>query len=244
MPVFMPGLSIQGVLVAGVSPRLPFDDNYRTFFELVAARIAALLQSEVHQLELTEAYDELEKKVVERTAALEAEVSERKRAEMGLRELTGRLLVTQDEERRHMARELHDHAGQTLGLLAMNLSALRKAATDLDSRIAQLADESRELTEALSREIRTFSYLLHPPLLDETGLRSALQWYADGFGERSKIKVDLKLPNDLGRLPREIEMLIFRVVQESPDEYSSPFGKRVSLDRTRFLGKLGRSRNQ
>lgn len=173
------------------------------------------MQSEVHQLELAEAYDELEKKVVERTAALEAEVSERKRAEMVLRELTGRLLVTQDEERRHMARELHDHAGQTLALLSMNLSALRKAAADQDSDFAQLAAESQQLTEALSREIRTFSYLLHPPLLDEVGLRSALQWYADGFAERSKIKVDLKVPKDLGRLPRDLELVIFRVVQES-----------------------------
>ena len=215
VPVFMPGLSIQAVLVAGISPRLPFDDNYRTFFELVAARIAALMQSEVHQLELAEAYDELEKMVVERTTALEAEVSERKRAEMGLRELTGRLLVTQDEERRHMARELHDHAGQTLALLSMNLSALRKAAGDQDGDVARLAAESQQLTEALSREIRTFSYLLHPPLLDEVGLRSALQWYVDGFAERSKIKVDLKVPKDLGRLPRDLELVIFRVVQES-----------------------------
>jgi two-component system NarL family sensor kinase len=194
---------------------LPFDDNYRTFFELIAARIAALMQSEVHQLELAEAYDELEKEVVERTAALEAEVSERKRAEMGLRELTGRLLVTQDEERRHMARELHDHAGQTLALLSMNLSGLRKAAGDQDSDVARLAAESQQLTEALSREIRTFSYLLHPPLLDEVGLRSALQWYVDGFAERSKIKVDLKVSQDLGRLPRDLELVIFRVVQES-----------------------------
>lgn len=215
LPVPIPGLSIQGALVLGVSPRLPFDDNYQTFFELLAARIGALLQSEVHRLELAWAYDQLEKKVTERTAALEAEVSERKRAEMGLRELTGRLLVTQDEERRHMARELHDHAGQTLGLLAMNLSALCKAAPDQESRIAQLAAESRQLSEALSREIRTFSYLLHPPLLDEAGLRSALQWYIDGFAERSKIKVDLEVSKDMGRLPRDLEMVIFRVVQES-----------------------------
>jgi signal transduction histidine kinase len=183
----------------------------------VAAFVTDLTPLKDAKEALRKAYEELEKKVVERTAALEAEVSERKRAEMGLRELTGRLLVTQDEERRHMARELHDDAGQTLAILSMNLSALRKAVENKnrDGRIAQLAAESHQLSEALSREIRTFSYLLHPPLLDEVGLRSALPWYVEGFAERSKIKVDLKLSKDLGRLPKDLELVIFRVVQEA-----------------------------
>jgi two-component system NarL family sensor kinase len=181
----------------------------------VAAFITDLTPLKDAKEALRKAYEELEKKVVERTAALEAEVSERKRAEMGLRELTGRLLVTQDEERRHMSRELHDHAGQTLAVLAMNLSALRKAAQGKDARICELAGESHQLSDALSREIRTFSYLLHPPLLDEVGLRSALPWYVEGFAERSKIEVDLKLSEDLRRLPKDLELVIFRVVQES-----------------------------
>jgi two-component system NarL family sensor kinase len=145
---------------------------------------------------------------------LEAEIAERKRAEQSLRELTGQLLVMQDEERRHMARELHDHAGQTLVALGMNFSALRDLVRDDDPKITSLMSQSQELTDSLLKEIRTLSYLLHPPLLDEAGLRSALQWYVEGFSKRSRIEVDLELPADLGRLPRPLELVIFRVVQE------------------------------
>jgi signal transduction histidine kinase len=128
-------------------------------------------------------------------------------------ELTGRLLRAQDDERRRMARELHDNAGQTLAALSMNLSAMQRH-NHLDARINTLAAESRELADDLSREIRTMSYLLHPPLLDEAGRASALQWYVDGFSQRSQIAVELDLPQDLGRLPRELELVVFRVVQE------------------------------
>ena len=163
---------------------------------------------------LRTANEHLEKKVAERTAALEAEISERKRAEESLQELTGRLLRTQDEERRHMARELHDHAGQILSVLGMNLSALQNNVGQQNPRASRLAAESFQLAEDLSREIRTLSYLLHPPLLDESGLTSALQWYVDGFSQRSNIKVELDLAHELGRLPKELELVIFRVVQE------------------------------
>jgi len=181
----------------------------------IAAFVTDLSPLKKAEEALRRANDELEKKVMERTAALEAEIADRKRAETGLRELTGRLLVAQDEERRHMARELHDHAGQTLALLGMNLSALEKTIKNEGSKVKKLAKDSRQLSDDLSREIRTLSYLLHPPLLDEVGLRSALQWYVDGFSERSKIKVDLELPPELARLPKELELVIFRVVQES-----------------------------
>jgi len=163
---------------------------------------------------LRQANEELEKKVVERTAKLEAEILDRKRAENNLRELTGRLLRTQDEERRHMARELHDHAGQTLAALSLNLAALQEAAANRSPEVITLATESQQLSDDLSKEIRTLSYLLHPPLLDEAGLASALRWYVNGFSERSKIKVDLVVPETMERLPRELELVIFRVVQE------------------------------
>jgi PAS domain S-box-containing protein len=342
LPVRMPGAAMQAVLVFGISPRLPFDYRYRTFFELVGTRIIGLLQNATHALELTQsakrfkdlsqadpfgmmigglsgelnyvnpaflkmlgyteaevssgkvrwdcltppeyaeadakaleqlrvsgrcdvyekvylakdgrripillgasvigyasddleiaafitdltplkaaqqalraANEELEMKVTERTAELKAEVADRQRAEKSLRELTGRLLRTQDEERRHMARELHDHAGQTLAALAMNLSGLQRAAKGNDPKILRLAAESQQLSEDLSTEIRTLSYLLHPPLLDEAGLTSAVRWYVDGFSQRSKIKVDVEIPEELERLPRELELVIFRVVQES-----------------------------
>ncbi|MDP9158910.1 MAG: sensor histidine kinase, partial [Acidobacteriota bacterium] len=181
----------------------------------VAAFVTDLTRLKVAEAALRKANDELEKKVTERTASLKAEILDRKHAEISLRELTGRLLTTQDEERRHMARELHDHAGQTLTALGINLATLQNIARDGNQQIVNLAAQSQQLSDALSKEIRTLSYLLHPPLLDEVGLGSALSWYVDGFSERSQIKVDLEVPGDLGRLPRELELVIFRVVQES-----------------------------
>ncbi len=341
LPLKLAGAT-QAVLVFGVSPRLPFDQNYQTFFRLVGARIAGLLQSELHRIEVAEAAErfsrlaeanpfgtvigdlsgrlkyvnpsflktlgyteadvaagkvrwdsltppefaeadaravqqlresgrcdvyekvyvardgrrmpiligaasinfagadpeiaafvtdltplkaaqealrnaneELEKKVAERTAALEGEIVDRKRAETSLRELTGRLLRTQDEERRHMARELHDHAGQTLVALGLNLSAMLNRVKGQDENILNLVTQSQSLSDDLSKEIRTLSYLLHPPLLDEVGLVSALRWFVEGFSKRSGIEVELQLPDDSPRLPKLLELVIFRVVQES-----------------------------
>jgi PAS domain S-box-containing protein len=181
----------------------------------VAAFMTDLTPLRAAEEALRRANDELEKKVADRTKALETEIADRKRAEDNLRELTGRLLRTQDEERRYMARELHDHAGQTLVALILNLASIQESAANQLPEFNKLAAESQKLSEDLSREIRTLSYLLHPPLLDEAGLGSALRWYVDGFSERSKIKVDLDLPDDLGRLPNDLELVVFRVVQES-----------------------------
>jgi len=181
----------------------------------VAAFITELTPLKKAEEALRAANDELEKKVLERTAALEAEIVERKRVEISLRELSGRLLRMQDEERRHMARELHDHAGQTLVALSMNLHAIEMACDPEDGPVRKLASEAKQLSDDLSTEIRTLSYLLHPPLLDEIGLESAIRWFVEGFSERSHIKVDLNLPEDSARLPRDLELVIFRVVQES-----------------------------
>jgi PAS domain S-box-containing protein len=142
------------------------------------------------------------------------DVTERKRAEESLRDLSARLLQIQDEERRRFARELHDSAGQLLAALSMNLTSLEMETNKTSPRAAHLARESLDLVGELSREVRTISYLLHPPLLDELGLSSALRGYVEGFAERSKIKVDLEIPGDFGRLPRELETAIFRVIQE------------------------------
>ena len=181
----------------------------------IAAFVTDLTPLKQAEEALRKANDELEAKVAERTATLEAEIAERKNMEASLRELSGRLLSMRDEERRHMARELHDNAGQTLVALSMNVSAIKTASADADPRIHSLASEAKEFSDALAREIRTMSYLLHPPLLDEVGLESAIRWYVDGFSERSNIKVDLDLPKGADRLPREIELVLFRVVQES-----------------------------
>jgi PAS domain S-box-containing protein len=315
LPLKLAG-AMQAVLVFGVSPRLPFDHNYQTFFRLVGARIAGLLQSELHRIEVAEAAErfsrlaeanpfgtvigdlsgrlkyvnpsflrtlgyteadvaagkvrwdsltppefaeadaravqqlresgrcdvyekvyiardgqrmpiligaasinfagadseiaafvtdltplkaaqealrnaneELEKKVAERTAALEGEIVDRKRAETSLRELTGRLLRTQDEERRHMARELHDHAGQTLVALGLNLSAILNRVQGQDESLLNLVTQSQSLSDDLSKEIRTLSYLLHPPLLDEVGLVSALRCLSRDFPNEAELKL-------------------------------------------------------
>jgi PAS domain S-box-containing protein len=142
------------------------------------------------------------------------DITERKRAEESVRELSGRLLQLQDEERRHFARELHDSAGQMLAALSMNLAPLQTEASKISPDAANLVKESLDLVGELSQEVRTISHLLHPPLLDELGLSSALRVYVEGFAERSKIRVDLEIPADFGRLSRELETTVFRIVQE------------------------------
>ncbi|MFB3923278.1 MAG: PAS domain S-box protein [Terriglobia bacterium] len=142
------------------------------------------------------------------------EVTERKRAEEELRQLSARLLRTQDEERRRIARELHDSTGQSLAALAMNLAALQEWGGALAPVAQATLAESLDLVNRSSREIRDFSYLLHPPVLDEFGLASALRWYVKGFAERSGIEVDLEISPGLRRLPRETETALFRIVQE------------------------------
>jgi signal transduction histidine kinase len=152
------------------------------------------------------AQGQLEEKVQQRTVALDA-------ANHNLSELSSRLLRLQDEERRRIARELHDSVGQTLAALSMNLSAVGSEIERL-SKTAGLVADSATLVNDMSTDIRTISYLLHPPLLDEAGLSSALTWYVKGFSERSKIEVDLDIPEDFGRLPRDLETAVFRIVQE------------------------------
>lgn len=155
---------------------------------------------------LRDARKELDELVKDRTIEL-ADAND------SLRQLTGQLLQLQDEERRRFARELHDSVGQTLAALSMNLSRVRG---DLDRMIktANVLTDSEALVQEMSKEIRTISHLLHPPLLDEAGLLPALRWYAEGFAQRSKIKVDLDISDDFGRLPRELETAVFRIVQE------------------------------
>ena len=143
------------------------------------------------------------------------DISDHKRAEDSVRELSGHLLQVQDEERRHFARELHDSAGQMLAALSMNFTLIENEASTMSSEAIVRLKESKGLIDELSQEVRTISHLLHPPLLDELGLSSALRGYIDGFVERSKIRVDLEIPTDFGRLSKEAETTIFRVVQES-----------------------------
>jgi PAS domain S-box-containing protein len=129
-------------------------------------------------------------------------------------EFASRLQNMQDEERKRIARELHDSVGQFLAAISMNISIVQAQSHRLDAEGARAVSDNAHLVERVSREIRTISHLLHPPLLDIAGLSSALHWYVDGFSERSRIKVDLQIPGDLKRLPEEMEIAIFRIVQE------------------------------
>jgi signal transduction histidine kinase len=164
-------------------------------------------KTQLAEEQLRKAHEELERKVAERTADLNT-------ANENLGELTGRLQQMRDEERRQIARELHDSVGQLLAAVSMNIAAIQPQADELDSTSARALAESAMIVEQISREIRTISHLLHPPLLDAAGLASALRWYVDGFSERSKIKIDVDIPEKFGRLSDEMEIAVFRMVQE------------------------------
>jgi two-component system, NarL family, sensor kinase len=169
---------------------------------------------------LRKAHAELERQVQERTSELERtlsafreEVSVHRKTEEKLRELSLTILRIQDEERRHVARDLHDTVGQTLTALKITLSMLEHAATRSPQTTDFLAELNGLADQAL-QEIRTTSYLLHPPLLDDSGFAAAAAWYVDGFNKRSPIQVRLQLPDGI-RLPGSVEIVLFRVLQES-----------------------------
>jgi PAS domain S-box-containing protein len=132
-----------------------------------------------------------------------------------LQQLAGTLVQLQDEERRRIGRDLHDSTGQILTALGMQLARLQRLAETEESPTRSLIADCAALAQRCSSDIRTASYLLHPPLLDEIGLLSALRWLADGLTRRSDINVVLLLPETLPRLPRELELALFRVVQEA-----------------------------
>ncbi len=147
-------------------------------------------------------------------AKVTRDITERKRTERVVRELSGRLLKIQDEERRRLARELHDSTGQLLSALSLNLTVIKQSDDERGGETASIITECLALTDEAAQEIRTLSYLLHPPLLDQAGLTHALRWYVDGFMHRTSIKVDLKMTSDIERLPEEYELTLFRIVQE------------------------------
>jgi two-component system, NarL family, sensor histidine kinase FusK len=167
-----------------------------------------------HEETLQKAKIELEERVLDRTRELEDRIARQERAEQSVLGLSAHLLQTQDRERRRIARELHDSTGQSLAALTMNLSVLSKKAARVSPELSSALDENTQIVQSVSDELRTTSYLLHPPLLDEMGLQAGLRWYIKGFEERSNIKIALDLPKNLERLQPELELMIFRVVQE------------------------------
>jgi signal transduction histidine kinase len=180
----------------------------------------ALLAS---QEALRRSHDELEKKVEERTHELIA-------AQHALRDLSTRLLSLRDEERRRLARELHDSTGQTLAAIQLNLAMAQNTVTYSESTRADKLEEAINLADQATKELRTLSYLLHPPMLDEAGLLLALEWYTAGFSDRSKIQVELDLAPYLQRLPYNLELTIFRIVQEAlSNVYRHAFAKKARV---------------
>jgi PAS domain S-box-containing protein len=144
------------------------------------------------------------------TGLLITDLTEQKQQE----KFTLRLQRMQDEERRRIARGLHDSVGQLLVALGLNIARIGKEAHKLSPEAAKLIRDDAAMIDQINNEIRTISHLLHPPLLDEVGLPSALRWYIDGFAERSNIQTSLDIPKKLDRLPQEMEIAIFRSVQE------------------------------
>lgn len=189
------------------SVRAPPPNDRNEIAALVEAFNDMLAQIQQRDSALQLAHDELDARVKERTVELQ-------QAEEKLRKLSNRLLQLRDEERRQIARELHDSSGQNLVALSINLSMLQIEAQKWGPKAMKALNDSIALVKTVLQEVRTISYLLHPPLLDDAGLESALRWFVDGFVERSNISVSLELPPNLGRLPTEMETTLFRVVQE------------------------------
>lgn len=152
---------------------------------------------------------------VYRIAGLAEDITEARHTKESLRQLAAQVLQSQDEERRRIARELHDSTAQNLVALAFNLRNLGRAATTLTPANRQSLDEALALVRHCTDELRTLSYVLHPPLLDDQGLAAALTNYVEGFAKRTGIEVQVEVCPDVGRFSRETELVLFRVLQES-----------------------------
>jgi signal transduction histidine kinase len=160
-------------------------------------------------------FEDLRSSLVAMLQLLQLRYEDLKQQQQRYRVLVADMLRVQDTERRHIGRELHDSAGQILAALEINLDRLRRNGLHSDAESRQLLDETAALAKQCHNEIRTTSYLLHPPLLDELGLATALEWLADGFRERSKIELQVTVPARMERLPDEVELALFRVAQEA-----------------------------
>jgi signal transduction histidine kinase len=146
--------------------------------------------------------------------ALYQDVTERNKAQIAFREISGQLENLQQEERRRLARDLHDSTSQELAVLNWNLTRLMSLVADGDTTVKTLVRQTKEIAYECSAQIRSIAYLLHPPLLGDAGLAQAVPWLAEGFEQRSGIRVALDISPDLGRCRDEVEIAVFRIVQE------------------------------
>lgn len=181
-----------------------------------------LLQEKESSLKLRSARDRLEERVKERTSELSrandeltSEIKERERAENHLRDLSAKVLTIQDEERRRFARDLHDGVGQTLTGALLAVSQAVSCPEPLPTSCQSGLRDVEGLLQQAVQEVRTVSHLLHPPLLDESGLLSAVRWYAEGFSKRSGIELTLELDEQTDRFGPDVETGLFRIIQEA-----------------------------
>jgi signal transduction histidine kinase len=198
-------------------PELP-----STFTYLVAscALIAMGVANQRRSAELSEKNLQIEKQ------ALAVEFTNER-----LRELSARVLHEQDEERRRIARELHDSVGQYLGGLSMIVGGLSRSENNLPPAALEKVRQAEDIIRSCTSEVRTISHLLHPPLLEELGLASAARWYVEGFAERSGIQVQMQIPENLRRFGNEVELVLFRVLQESLTNVHRHSGSKVAVVR-------------
>ncbi len=172
------------------------------------------------------------------------DITEVKAAEASLRQLTGKLLRSEEETRRRIARELHDSTAQNLLGASLGIGQALRLVPRLKQTARAALEESRALIEQSQREIRTVSYLLHPPMLDEAGLPAALRWFCDGFAKRTEIAVELDIARDIGRMPEDIEAALFRVAQEAltnVHRHSGAAKARLRGEPWRRVGRSARS---
>jgi signal transduction histidine kinase len=196
---------VDAAFVASLDKRSPYTVEYRIVMPDGRVKILE---------EQWRAFHNEEGKPV-RVAGTCRDVTERVRAEQELQRLSGRLLRIQDEERHKIARDLHDSTGQNLVALATMLGQLRGYIPSKERKSRRLLSECKALVDQCIGEVRTLSYVLYPPVLDQTGLIGAIRDYARGFTRRSGIHVELELSPHVGRTSREVELALFRVVQES-----------------------------
>jgi PAS domain S-box-containing protein len=175
--------------------------------------------------------DALDTQVQFRTQELQRRNAEILQQSDLLRDLSARLMRAQDEERRRIALELHDSVGQNLAALGMTLARLENNAKNDPTRFAESIKDAKDLIQNLTQEIRTTSYLLHPPLLDELGLSSALRWYVEGLAKRSDLSIEVNIPDSFERLAPEMELAIFRLVQESLTNIHRHSGSKTAVIR-------------
>ncbi len=196
---------MDAALVASLDKRTPCTVEYRVVMPDGRVKILE---------ERWRAFQDEEGKPV-RVAGTCRDVTERVRAEEELQRLSGTLLRMQDEERQRIARDLHDSTGQDLVALATMLGQLRSSIPPADQKSKDRLAECNALVDACIRDVRTLSYMLHSPVLDQAGLGDAIREYVSGFTKRSGIQVELELSPHVGRIARDVELALFRVVQEA-----------------------------